>query len=132
MSQRPERSPDFVKPVLDFTNDPGRTKQSMRDECNVNLIVAKFQKTGVLSYMTNKEAVYMDVDPLDYQDALNTLRETQNMFDELPSKIRKRFENNPQKFLEFCQDPKNQEEIYDLGLADRPPPPPDPTPPATV
>lgn len=51
---------------------------------------------------------------------------------DLPAKVRSRFENDPQKFLEFCSDPKNRDEAVSLGLImSAPASAPDPDP-ATV
>ena len=44
------------------------------------------------------------------------------MFAELPAKIRGRFENNPQQFLDFCEDPDNEAEAIELGIANKPAP----------
>ena len=39
------------------------------------------------------------------------------MFEELPLEIKKRFDNDPAKLVEFCNDPKNLEEAIEIGLA---------------
>lgn len=40
------------------------------------------------------------------------------MFEDLPSQIRSRFENRPDKFLDFVNDENNQQEMVKMGLLD--------------
>lgn len=100
---------------ITFTG-PG-AKQSFKDECNINKIMAKFQRTGVLNHYAKHAPQYMDVPAIEYLDALTTIADANSMFEELPSTIRAKFENDPSKFLAFVQDPKNLEECRELGLA---------------
>ena len=37
-------------------------------------------------------------------------------FDDLPAKVRREFDNDPFKFLEFVEDPENVERMAELGL----------------
>ena len=46
----------------------------------------------------------------------------QSMFATLPSKIRSAFDEDPQKFLDFCSDPENKPEMEKLGLLPKTPP----------
>ncbi|QXP44308.1 MAG: internal scaffolding protein [Arizlama microvirus] len=100
---------------LNFTG-PGRTKQSFKDECNINVIMSRYMNTGVIDFVSKHQPHYADVTALDYQSAMQAVAQAQSMFHELPSKIRSRFENNPAAFLEFVQDPRNQAEAHELGL----------------
>lgn len=54
----------------------------------------------------------------DYQTALNQVILAQQMFDELPSQVRKEFNNNPTEFVEYCQNTDNYEHLIELGLAE--------------
>ena len=78
--------------------------------------MAKFQKTGALTHYMKHAPQYGDATQVEYADALNVIANANTMFEELPATIRKKFENDPAKFLEFVQDPKNQEEMEKLGL----------------
>lgn len=103
---------------------PGLTKQNHKQECNVNFILAKYQKTGIIAHRNEFETRYDDATSMDFQEAMNKVIATQQMFNELPSTIRKKFNHRPEQFLEFVNDPKNQDEMIELGLAtdNRPPP----------
>ena len=92
------------------------TKQSFKDECDINKIMEKFQKTGAITHYAKHAPSYGDATPVDYQNALNIVADANTMFEELPSSIRKKFDNDPSQFLEFVQDEKNSEEMIQLGL----------------
>lgn len=94
------------------------TKQSFKDECNINKIMDKFQKTGAINHYTTHAPQYGDCTAVELADALNIVAQAEEMFDELPSELRKKFGNDPEQFLEFVQDPKNLEEMRELGLAE--------------
>lgn len=95
----------------------GLTKQSFKDESDINWIVARFIKTGFLNVDESKRAIYGDFTSVPaYMDALNMVASAKEAFDALPSSIRERFVNNPVKMVEFCSDPSNYEEGLKLGL----------------
>lgn len=109
---RPTKRVQFV-----FTK-PSKTKQSFKDECDINLVMKKFEKEGQLPSMIKENPKYGDFSsPLDYQESLNTVIHANEQFAALPSSIRQRFSNDPQQFLEFAVNPKNGEELVNLGLA---------------
>lgn len=102
---------------------PSMTKQAFVAQCDINNILKQFKLTGMVQHMSAKaaEGRYEDLpDAVDFQEALNAVHDAQAAFASLPSKVRNRFENDPAQFLEFMSDPKNQEEVYELGLAVRP------------
>lgn len=105
-----------------FTSDkPSMTQQHFKAECDINNILKRFQKTGLIEHVAQFNGNYEDLsNPVDYQTALNICIEAQAAFESLPSSVRKRFANNPQSFIEFVNDPANAEEMYSLGLAQRP------------
>ena len=101
-----------------------RTEQCHKDECDINKIIAKYDKTGVLTHVNSFEAKYEDLTGLDYQNMLNTVAAANSMFEGLPSKIRTQFGNDPQKFISFMDDENNNEAMYEMGLKERPIPDP--------
>lgn len=95
-----------------------RTKQSFADESNINAIMRKYEKTGVLEHLNKHQGNYGDFADLPtYQEALNQISEAQEMFAEIPATIRLQFENDPGKFLAFVQDPANVDQMVEMGLA---------------
>jgi phage internal scaffolding protein len=115
----------------------------MTDETDINLIMARAQRDGVITHARTHGAHYGDYSGWDYQTALNTIRNGQEMFDALPSSIRDYFKNDPARFMDYVQDPDNREKLHLLGIANppedaivtkdpaaEPTPPPSPSPPA--
>ncbi len=110
---------------------PTRTKQSFKEECNINNIMSKYMKDGLLEHVNTHQGRYEDLPSnTDYHDGLNTLLRANEAFNTLTSAIRKQFNNDPAEFLEFITDPENQDEINALGLGTDLPIPPlrDPNP----
>lgn len=101
-----------------LTCGPSMTKQSFKEECDINNIIANFTKTGLLEYAQEHQPQYGDVTGIDFQTAMQTISQANEMFDELPSKIRQRFQNDPVAFLDFIQDPESRSEAIQLGLID--------------
>lgn len=103
--------------ALEF-NDESRTKQSFKNEANINNIMARYNKTGVIDHLNSNAGSYGDFSTANsYQDSLNLIISAQNMFDDLPAKIRKRFGNDPALFIEFVDTPGNLQELVEMGLA---------------
>lgn len=105
---------------------PERTKQSFVAECDINNILKQFKATGMINHVKQAAALgtYVDLPEVDdFQASLNSVMRAEQAFASLPSKLRARFDNDPATFLEFFQDPKNQDEAIKLGLAQdtRPP-----------
>jgi len=94
------------------------TKQSMKDECDINNIVKKYDRTGVLTHVNTYEAQYGEVSAQDFLEAMLIVKEAENMFQSLPSEVRSRFDGDPAKFLEFMDNPDNIDEMVELGLAE--------------
>lgn len=98
---------------------PSMTKQSFKDECDINNIIKSFSVTGMVNHISERAAsgVYVDLpDSVDFQEALHTVESARNAFATLPSKVRDRFANDPEAFLSFLHDPKNETEARALGL----------------
>lgn len=105
--------------VLTVNNEPELTQQHFKDECDINNIIKKYTRTGSITHLNAKKGVYMDLTTLpDYQQSLNTVLKANEAFESLPSKIRKKFHNDPQQLIDFLSDDKNYEEAMSLGLMD--------------
>lgn len=84
----------------------------------------RHRKTGIIRQHTQRP-MYGDFSNVgDYQDALNVVLVAEQMFSELDAKVRGRFHNDPQAFLDFCEDPANEAEAVQLGIASKPEPEP--------
>ena len=92
------------------------TEQSHKKQCDVNEIIKKYDKTGLITHVQRFEAKFGDFTGMDFQNMQNQVIKAQNMFDALPVEIRKRFKNNPQELLTFMEDETNRAEAIELGL----------------
>ena len=98
-----------------------RTKQAPHAECDINNIMQKYQKTGVLDHINHHQGDYSDfLSATSYHESMNAVLEAQNAFDSLPSSVRSRFNNNPGDFLAYVHNPNNAAEMVTLGLATPP------------
>lgn len=101
---------------LDFF-EPSLTEQCHKDDCDVNVILQRFAKTGVLPENTRR-GVFGDFSALpdDYREACALIEDARKRFDSLPSAVRERFNNDPAQLLEFLDNPDNESEARKLGI----------------
>jgi len=95
---------------------PSMTKQAHKDECDVNKILAKYRKTGVLAHLKNNPGHYDYAPDTDFQGALELVNKANEQFNKLPGSIRQTFANNPAHFVEFVSNPNNEAEMIEMGL----------------
>jgi len=113
-----------------YFEGPGRTQQQFKDECDINNIMKRFEATGVVTHLNGRPPQFGDIADLDFQGAMDAVIDARNRFEALPSKVRDRFQNDPQRLLDFIADSNNAEEARKLGLlASAEPPPVSPTTP---
>lgn len=98
-------------------------QQHFKDDADVNTIMARYSRTGLLvdplSVNTSRKPQFGDFSTVcDFHQAQNIIAESYEMFDALPSNIRKRFNNDPSELLAFIEDEKNHDEAVSLGLID--------------
>ena len=56
------------------------TKQSFKDECDINKIMAKYQKTGLVTHLAKNEARYGFATSHDFRESLELVREAEALF----------------------------------------------------
>ncbi len=92
----------------------GRTKQSFKDETDINKILKRAEKTGTISHLAKYEGTYGDFADFDYFENLQKLTRGREIFDELPAEIRNEFKNSPGKFFDYVNDPGNVDRLGKL------------------
>lgn len=99
---------------------PGMTKTSFKEECGIDWIMKQYRGTGVITHLNPKQAQFADVSEMgDYRTALHQVREAEDLFMQLPSKLRAKFENDAAAFLDWVTDPSTElEELKEYGLVD--------------
>jgi len=97
--------------------DPSLTQQQFKEDSDINTIVDRFMKSGVLPTPANMPQ-FVDFEGIfDFQTAMNAVRSADENFMRMDAKVRARFNNSPQEFLEFFANADNVEEAIRLGLA---------------
>ena len=108
--------PRFETDVGDL---PSLTRQEFADECDINGIMAKYEKTGMLP-VNGAQPSYVDFTavPSDLQEAMRVMMDAETAFMSLPANVRKEFDNDALRFVEFAQDGDNLEQLREWGLAE--------------
>lgn len=90
--------------------------QSAAEEADINTIVRRFGLTGQLPDQVAMPRSGDFTGVPDFHAAMNLIRTTQEEFLRVPAQIRARFDNDPQRFMEFLEDEGNREEAHKMGL----------------
>ena len=113
---KPLKSNQRLKVSIDCSG-ASHVKQSFVNECDVNQIMAKYKKTGLLPSLIKSNPSYGDYsDAVDFHEAHELVLKAREQFEALPAKARERFQNNPESFLEFAGNPANKAEMGAMGL----------------
>lgn len=91
------------------------TQQQFAQECDINYIVKRAQRTGVVPVAPG-DLVYGVDSGASFQDNMNNIARVREYFDGLPSDIRLRFGNSLSRFMDFMGDESNLDEMVKLGL----------------
>lgn len=106
----PYRGSDLVCP------EPSLAQQSFKDDADINVMLERFKVTGIMPQGVLMPSYGDFTGVSDYRSARAAMLKAEHAFMDMPANIRARFDNDPQKFLEFCADEKNREEAARLGL----------------
>lgn len=93
-----------------------QTEQAHREACDINRIMARYSKDGLIEHVNVMEASFGDCSGSDFKAMVDKVNSVFGRFSEFPSDIRKRFGNDPVRFFEFFDDPANRDEAIKLGL----------------
>jgi len=122
------RRPNGTVRVVTKNDLPSRTQKQFGEQVNVNTIMAKYKKTGLIDHVRKQPGKYQDLTNLpDYMTAMQTVITANTTFETLPSEVRNRFNHDPAQLIEFLGNSKNYQEAVKLGLVI---PIPEPEPPA--
>lgn len=94
------------------------TEQNHKKECDVNEIIKKYDRTGLITHVSKIEAKFGDLTGADFKAMQDQVANAHSMFAALPAEIRKFFENEPSKLLEFMEDSGNRDQAIKMGLID--------------
>lgn len=105
--------------VFDHEDDP--TQQHQKDDCDLNKIVARIERTGVvppeLMLTAQNRGVFGDFSDIpDFQTAQQQMIKAEENFGKLPAQLRDRFNHDPGELLKFIENPLNKDEGIRIGL----------------
>lgn len=139
----PEERPTWSGEILDLrtgelVKEPSMTKQSFKEECDINNIVRKFEATGQIDHINaaHAQGLFTDLPSgLDLQTSLDLIKQSEAAFMALPANVRAQFDNDPVQFVDYVDQAQAgnedfQTQLVTWGVAkdNRPPPPPAPPP----
>lgn len=102
---------------IDCSVLPSRTVQSEKDACDINKIVAKFERTGMVAHLSKGVPRFLDVAELgDFKATADKVIAVERWFQDLPASVRKVFENDPVRLIEMANDPAAAELFKELEL----------------
>lgn len=97
---------DYYEPI-GFANP---AKQGFKKQCDINHIIDKAKRTGVVSHINKNAQFYEDMTEFDYEGAMNQIAATNSAFYELSAEVRAEFQNDPGAFRTWAA-PKTADEI---------------------
>jgi Chlamydia-phage Chp2 scaffold (Chlamy_scaf) len=100
--------------------EPTLTQQHEQDETDINFIIQRFTRTGILPE-ARVLPTYGDFtsEATDYQSALHLIKQADDAFASLPAQLRAHFRHDPAAFMEFMNNDPDPQLLLDLGIADR-------------
>lgn len=98
-----------------YTGEETRVEQSAAIETDLNTLLQPAIDRGLLRHSIKFEGEYDDIPVKTFEEAQIVIAEAKSMYEELPSKIRNRFDG-PKGFLEFVNNPNNGPEMQKLGI----------------
>jgi len=120
--------PDGQKPHTTVTG-PGLTKQEFGADSDINNIMKRVVRTGIMPVLQNAQPVFADVSTMpDFAEALRRTTAATQAFQQLPAHIRHEFHNDARQLVAFLADEKNRNRAEELGLVAPKPVVPDPAP----
>lgn len=102
---------------LSFKDTKSMVRPEFKDETDINKLIKHYSQQEIYEGYLHNVQVFADTTGMEFHDMQCMVAEGNSSFMELPSNIRYRFDNDPVKFLTFIQDPKNEEELINMKLA---------------
>lgn len=107
------RDPRVRFRVTNNTVGDTMTEQHHARACDINTIMAKYVRTGLLEHVSKYEPTFGDVSRVDFQDAMFLVAEVEAEFQDLPAYVREHY-GNAQNYLEAIQTEEGVEALRSL------------------
>lgn len=95
---------------------PGKsmTEQHHAKACDINTIMAKYLKTGVMEHISKYEPTFGDVSAVDFKTSMDTITRVESEFYDLPAYVRAHYDQDPAKYLAAVITDEGLEELRNL------------------
>lgn len=107
-------------PGTSFKGQSSKAKQAFKAEADINSIMKKYRKTGMLvdpSIQGRRKPMFGDFTGIgDFQAVQDKLRLAHDSFMALPVDVRTSFRNDPALFVDFIVKPENEDMAIKMGL----------------
>lgn len=115
MSKRPTRLvPRLTK---SFKGCEQMTQQQFKEDCDVNNIMERYFRTGVLDHIAQNEPQYGMMDGKTFTELQNEIAAAKSLFESLPARARAHFEHEVTQFLDYVASEDASESLLrDLGV----------------
>lgn len=97
------------------TIGPSKTKQSDKDDADINIIMKRFGVTGQLPLVNMPPSFQDFAGVFDFQSAQNLIVGARNAFMALPAVVRTRFNNSPELFVAFVEERNSDGTLANLA-----------------
>jgi len=105
-----------VRETVDCTLEERRTRDAFQEECDINVIVQRWLKTGVDPRDPGQQQFGDFTFVPSYQEAFDQVIRAGRAFHKLPIDIRKYFNHDADELLRFIDDPANHDQAVEMGL----------------
>ncbi len=92
----------------------GKTKQSQRDECDINKLLERYQRDASLGHLEKYQGVYGNYANYDFENHVTKIAEMNTIFEQLPAEVKRDFGQSTNKFFEFVTNPENENRLTEL------------------
>ncbi|QCQ84636.1 internal scaffolding protein [Blackfly microvirus SF02] len=98
--------------------DDGMTRQEFADECDINVLMATYERNGQLTHINAGSPQFLDVsDVPDLPRAIAVMEAAEKAFMTLPASVRREFDNSAVNFVDYAADRGNLDQMRKWGLA---------------
>lgn len=121
ISNSPNKRFKFRRDVVTINNEPSMTDQSQLKETDINHIYSKYMKTGEINLINANVGRYADLTEItDLGEMLEAVKFAKETFMTIPGELRAKFDNDPENFIAYLNDPQNDEEAIKYGFKVKP------------
>lgn len=115
MSETAERyKPRVHQTTFDLEKDPDRANIGAQKQTDINRILDKVKKTGVVTHIRQHGGHYGDFVDFDFESAQIALARANSIFYALEPNTRAEFGNQPSAFFKFVNDPANKDRLVEV------------------